>query len=398
MLETDASSIVPVPVGRNSIYHYSCGQVHAPEDCRGPLKRGCISSCVFCGHTDHMTDHCPYIQLMPKNQHEVLRYYLHVYARQGLPPVASYISFENYKIGPGELSTIPVLSRFAARDYEAQQRESDKTRGRKYYWQTLDYSRIDTENELNRLPGPCPSLGRWATHGPLPLRESEIEPRYDERDYNKVQGWTPFNKWWTLFSNDHIPGPLPRQRVILPPWVTDHAGPNAGLIKDHPTEPAKPKPAPSGDEPVAKGPQCMQGSNGPGSVIQPALPRAATQTGDQSGLDGPLEFPGGRDATDGQSHTRHDPNSRTIGPLPRYDHEDRGREVDRTIPVLYRGFSPMDENSRTIPRLPRYDDEDRGREVDRTIPELYRGFSPKDENSRTIPRLPRDDECQPRRR
>ncbi|KAI0167865.1 hypothetical protein BJ166DRAFT_242050 [Pestalotiopsis sp. NC0098] len=232
MLETDPSSIIPVPVDRSSIYHYSCGQVHAPEDCRGPLNRGCISSCVFCGHTDHMTDHCLYIQLMPKNQHEVLRYYLHVYARQGLPPVASYISFENYKIGPGELSTIPVLSRFAARDYEWQQRESERTSARKPYWQTFDYSRIDTENELDGLPGkPCPSLGRWATRGPLPLRESEIEEHYDERDYNKVQGWTQYNRWWTLFSNDHIPGPLPRQRVILPPWVIDHTGPKAGPIQ-----------------------------------------------------------------------------------------------------------------------------------------------------------------------
>ncbi|KAK6217814.1 hypothetical protein LQW54_003102 [Pestalotiopsis sp. IQ-011] len=94
MLETDPSSIIPVPVDRDSIYHYSS---HA------------------------------------ENQHEVQRYYLHVYARQGLPPVSSYISFENYKIGPGELSTLKVLSRFTARDYEGQERESDKTRGRKPY-------------------------------------------------------------------------------------------------------------------------------------------------------------------------------------------------------------------------------------------------------------------------
>lgn len=350
MLEMDASSIVPVPVDRSSIYHYACGQVHAPEDCRGPLNRGCINSCVFCGHSDHMTDHCPYIQLLPKNQHEVLRYYLHVYARQGLPPVASYISFENYKIGPGELSTIPVLSRFAARDYEWQQRESERTRARKPYWQTFDYSRIDTENELDRLPGPCPSLGRWATRGPLPLRESEIEEHYDERDYNKVQGWTPYNKWWTLFSNDHIPGPLPRQRVILPPWVTDHAGPNAGLIKDHPTESAKRKPAPSGDESVAKKPQHVQGSNGPGSVIQPALPRAATQTGDQSVLDGSLDIPGGRDATDGQSDTPRGRNSRNMSPMRRDDYGDRGRDFTQRIPPRYREASPMAEDLRSKKR------------------------------------------------
>ncbi|KAK6219094.1 hypothetical protein LQW54_002596 [Pestalotiopsis sp. IQ-011] len=55
-LMRDNVDIDPVPVNRSTIFHVLCGQVHAPEQCRGPLDRGVLNGCLYCGGKDHLTD------------------------------------------------------------------------------------------------------------------------------------------------------------------------------------------------------------------------------------------------------------------------------------------------------------------------------------------------------
>lgn len=239
-LMNEGRPIVPVPVNRSTIFHAVCGQVHAPEECRGPLDRGVLRGCLYCGGPDHTTDYCPYMDLMPQNQDEKLRYYLHVYSRQGLPPAGSSISFENFPIGQDHECIVPVLSRFAAHKYETAQKNMDILAGRQPYWKTFDYSRIDQINELSRLPGPDNSLRHWANRGPLPNRKpltGVIEQHYDRVDYGTSEDALEYDQWWSLFANDHIPGPLPPRVVTLPSWVTSHFGPPDGMIKPHCRDP-----------------------------------------------------------------------------------------------------------------------------------------------------------------
>jgi hypothetical protein len=56
------NQITPVPIDRNTIWHPSCGQVHAPELCRGPLFLGMVDSCAWCGGVDHIVDFCLYLK------------------------------------------------------------------------------------------------------------------------------------------------------------------------------------------------------------------------------------------------------------------------------------------------------------------------------------------------
>lgn len=109
----------------------------------------------------------------------------------------------------------------------------DKEADRPPWWETFDYSRIDPSNETSRLPEPCLALGRWSRNGPLPNRKSTTETLFDLEQYGPKEDAPYYNKWWTLFVNDHIPGPLPPSQVTIPDWVTNHQGQARGLLKAH---------------------------------------------------------------------------------------------------------------------------------------------------------------------
>lgn len=231
----DNGHIDPVPVNRSTIFHAVCGQVHAPEQCRGPLDRGVLNGCLYCGGKDHLTDICPYMSLLPPNQDEWLRYYLHVYSRQGLAPAASNISFERFAVGQGHKATLPVLSRVSAHQFENKQKASDNRAGLEPYWKTFDYSRLDPDDELSRLPGTDNTLRHWANHGPLPnrrpsAREDVVEKDHDLEDYGPKEDVPMYNQWWTLFVNDFVPPPFRPKVVELPSWVTSFDGQPLGLI------------------------------------------------------------------------------------------------------------------------------------------------------------------------
>lgn len=136
-----------------------------------------------------------------------------------------------------------MLPRRIADFYSKQQQDMDKEAGRPPWWETFDYSRISRLDELSRLPGPCRALGRWSGNGPLPNRRSAAEMLFDLEAYGPKEDAPYYNKWWTLFVNDHIPGPLPHPQVTIPDWVTNHQGQARGLLRAHVVR--QPSPGPS---------------------------------------------------------------------------------------------------------------------------------------------------------
>lgn len=126
------------------------------------------------------------------------------------------------------------------------QKARDNRAGVEPYWKTFDYSRIDPDNELSRLPGPDNTLRHWANHGPLPnrrpsAREDVVETHHDLEDYGPKEDVPRYNQWWTLFVNDFVPGPLPPKVVELPAWVTSFAGMPLGLITPYNKNPLPPE-------------------------------------------------------------------------------------------------------------------------------------------------------------
>lgn len=216
--EENQNTIVPMPKDRNTIYHALCKQVHAPEFCRGPLKGGALKGCIFCGGIDHITDHCMYFLLVPKLHHDNLRIYLYVFARGGLPPVRSLISFHRVPNGPRSRCKIAVLSRSTARTWALQQNDISKQTVGVHWFKRFDYSRLDFFNEIHRLPNSCRTLKQWFNRGPLPNRVGAIF--FDQNEYGPDHESEEYNFQWTVFSNTHVrPGPPGTLAVFIPGWV-----------------------------------------------------------------------------------------------------------------------------------------------------------------------------------
>ncbi|ETS76673.1 hypothetical protein PFICI_12060 [Pestalotiopsis fici W106-1] len=234
--EEDRDAIAPPPEDRNTIYHFNCRQVHAPENCRGPLDRGQLNGCVYCGSKEHMADHCPYFLLVPEQHHDKLRVYLHVFARQGLPPAASRISFHRVQIGPMTRYKVPVLSRNTARMYARQQADRDIAAERMHWWKTFDYSRLESPDiEIQRLPQSCANLRKWSNSGPLPTRVGNT--LYDLDEYGPDEESEPFNELWTVFHNLQVqPGPGGTRAVNIPEWVFDGRGQYQGCLEYPPPQ------------------------------------------------------------------------------------------------------------------------------------------------------------------
>ncbi|KAF3002838.1 hypothetical protein E8E14_007447 [Neopestalotiopsis sp. 37M] len=215
----DRNTIPEMPKNRSTIWHEQCGQVHAPELCRGPINKGLLNNCIFCGGKDHITDLCHYFVYVPKEHRAMLRVYLHVYARQGLPPVASAISFEKVPIGVAHRCNVAVLSKTATRIYLQRQSELDKAAGRPFWYETFDYSRLSTPSEtVQWLPQSDPCLGDRSGVGPPAFRvgHGNFKERGSPSDVH------PYNEMWTLFVNDHIPPRVTAMPVVIPDWVNQN--------------------------------------------------------------------------------------------------------------------------------------------------------------------------------
>ncbi|KAI0163100.1 hypothetical protein BJ166DRAFT_497757 [Pestalotiopsis sp. NC0098] len=156
--------------------------MHAPEECRGPLTKGTLEGCALCGRAEHITDDCGYWLLLPQNKRTSLKRYLYIFARQGLPPLASRKDFTAQKMD----GIRPPLCPITATHYEHKQNQLDRQAGQyQPYHARFNYDALaDTHVELARLPEEDPCLGKWKTSGPPPNRLADWEGEEGELPYN----------------------------------------------------------------------------------------------------------------------------------------------------------------------------------------------------------------------
>jgi hypothetical protein len=217
-LDKDPASVRKIPAVRNNMWHEHCGQVHAPEMCRGPLKNGVLHTCTLCAGVNHLTEVCEYLRLVKKEHIDELFRYLFVYCRQGLAPLASTIDFSHVPmmIGTKGPKWRPPLSPVTAALYENLQIEMDKTAGKdpyyiRYKWKALG----STKDELQRLPEKDACLGRWIESGP----KANINANHVFRDYRTTNEVAPYDQNWIIFSNDSVPERSNPRTVHIPNWV-----------------------------------------------------------------------------------------------------------------------------------------------------------------------------------
>ncbi|ETS76452.1 hypothetical protein PFICI_11839 [Pestalotiopsis fici W106-1] len=211
VLERDPASIPRLPADRNKIWHQHCGQMHAPEFCRGPLDGGVLNTCGLCGGAYHLTETCLYWDLIDEDKRDSLENYLFIFARQSLAPLAATIDMKDR----GQRDWSPPLSPFAAAMYEDLQFKRDQKARRGPYYKTFKYHALaDVRTELERLPPADPCLGIWINSGPPPNHQAAGA----FNDYLNTDHANKYSPRWTLFTNH--PVALEGKRVVsLPEWV-----------------------------------------------------------------------------------------------------------------------------------------------------------------------------------
>ncbi|KAI1850776.1 hypothetical protein JX265_013339 [Neoarthrinium moseri] len=189
--------VTPVPENRNLIWHDHCKQYHAPEFCRGPLVKGLLAVCPYCGGVDHLVDGCFYIHFfVPEEQKQNLLVFLIVVARQGIARVATKISMDHIQINTCPDATRPPL--------------------KVPYWQRFDYRLLAQPwREANRLPFDT-TLHQYGRTGP-PATRGEYKHLWNPGSANAAP---PYDSAWTVFENEHVrdkrnPNPRP-PRSLMP--------------------------------------------------------------------------------------------------------------------------------------------------------------------------------------
>ncbi|ETS76453.1 hypothetical protein PFICI_11840 [Pestalotiopsis fici W106-1] len=213
-LDQDASTVPRLPQNRSTIWHSHCGQMHAPEFCQGPLIQGVLHTCALCGGPNHLTEACEYWRLV-SDDGSSLEKYLHVYARQGLAPLASKKDFSKVVDITGFR---PPLCPNSAALYENAQYDLDRKAGKSSYFLRFNYNALrPLWTEVESLPKDDPCLGKWSQLGPLP----NVDAPWVWEEYLSADHATPYNPNWTLFSNEGVEVPANRVRLChFRRWVT----------------------------------------------------------------------------------------------------------------------------------------------------------------------------------